>query len=64
MCLFHVGRLWIQRWRLARGRVAPMTWRVWCLFALAGLLSRLPWTRTTSRWADRLLHAVERERER
>jgi hypothetical protein len=38
-----------------------MTRRVWVCLALAGLLSRLPWHRLTSRWVDRLLLAAERE---
>ncbi len=35
--------------------------RAWMLLTLAGLLSRLPWSRRVSALVDRLLAAAERE---
>lgn len=38
-----------------------MTRRRWFCLLLAGILSRLPWTRTTSAWTDRLIALAERD---
>jgi len=38
-----------------------MTRRAWFFLIVAALLTRLPWTRTTSRWVDKLVVLAEEE---